>query len=313
MDPRVAFYLFDKNGIAVHWYGIIIATALIVAVALGSFEAKKRGYRSELVLDLMLLGIPLGIAFARLFYVVFYDYAAAGLLQNPYFANPLRIVFIWEGGLAIYGAVAGGALAAFIFSKWRKISFGELIDIAAPSLILAQGIGRWGNFVNQEAYGALITDPSWQWFPAAVPIAGQWHMATFFYEFVWNILVFVTLILIRKKIKVRGGVFALYGMLYGVGRFFIESLRTDSLMLGSFRVSQLVSVALIAGGILYLAIMSRKQKPLPAYDGFYSISWTSEQIEAYKAGKKKGKTQDGADSQEPGDESGGTAPDEKES
>lgn len=285
MDPRIAFYLFDENGIAVHWYGIIIATSLIVAVVLGIMEAKRRGYRSEYVLDLMLIAIPLGIVFARLYYVVFEWQSYAG--------DFLRIIAVWEGGLAIYGAVIGGALAAFIFAKWRKLSFGEVLDITAPSLILAQGIGRWGNFVNQEAHGGLITNAAYQWFPAGVEIGGQWYMATFFYEFVWNLVVFAILVLIRKKIKLRGGVFALYGALYGLGRFWIESLRTDSLWLGDFRVSQIVSVVFIILGVLYLVLMPRWQKERPAYDGYYSLSWTPEQLEAYKAeqdAKRKRKT-----------------------
>lgn len=287
MDPRVAFYLFDENGIAVHWYGIIIATALIVAVVLGVMEAKRRGYRSEYVLDFMLIAIPLGIIFARLYYVVFE--------WQHYGGDFLRIIAVWEGGLAIYGAVIGGALAAFIFAKWRKLSFGEVLDVAAPSIILAQGIGRWGNFVNQEAHGGLITDAAWQWFPAGVEIGGQWYLAAFFYEFVWNLIVFAILIMLRKKIKLRGGVFALYGALYGFGRFWIESLRTDSLWLGDFRISQIVSLALIVLGVLYLVLMPRWQKERPAYDGYYSLSWTPEQLEAYKAeqqAKRKPKKQD---------------------
>ncbi len=283
MDYRVAFNLF---GIPIHWYGIIIATGLIIGVILGVLEAKRRGYRSEMVLDFMLLAIPIGIICARLYYVAF--------AWETYADNILKAFAIWEGGLAIYGAVIGGVIAALIFYKWRRISIGEMLDIAAPSLIIAQGIGRWGNFVNQEAYGVMITDTAWQWFPAGVQIDGNWHMATFFYEFAWNMIVFVILMLLRKKIKVRGGVFALYGVLYGFGRFWIESLRTDSLMLSSLRISQIVSLVLIVGGILYLVIMSRRKKEYPAYDGYYSISWTNEQIEEYKANSKVMRAQDDA-------------------
>jgi len=291
MDPRVAFTLPIGEGIRVYWYGIIIATALVIAVIIGCLEAKRRGYRSEMVLDFMLLAIPLGVICARLFYVAFFDYAIMGLSQNPYFVNPHKILFVWEGGLSIFGAVIGGALAAFIFNRWRKVSLGSLLDIAAPSIILAQSIGRWGNYVNQEAHGVLITNPAWQWFPAGVQILenGQlnWYMATFFYESVWNLLAFAVLMLLRKKIRVRGGVFALYGALYGFARFWIESFRTDSLVAGGLLVSQFFSGLFVVCGILYLVFMPRFQKELPVYDGYYSISWTPEQIEEYKNKKSR--------------------------
>lgn len=280
-DPRVAFYLFDKNGIAIHWYGIIIAFALILGVILGIREAKRRGYRSDMVLDLMLLAIPICIVCARLYYVIF---------TWDTYANDFSKVFaVWEGGLAIYGAVIGAVLAAVIFYKWRKVPIGEILDIAAPSLILGQAIGRWGNFVNQEAFGNLVTDPAYQWFPYSVYIdrLGEWHQATFFYESMWNLLTFAILMILRKRIKVRGGVFALYMILYGIGRFYIESLRTDSLMAGDIRVSQWLSAILVVFGIAFLIIMSRKKKEYAAYDGIYSLSWTDEQVAEYKKSKTK--------------------------
>lgn len=283
-DPRVAFYLFGENGIAIHWYGIIIATGLIIGVILGICEAKRRGYRSEMILDFMLIAIPIAIVCARLYYVVF--------AWESYAYDLTKIFAIWEGGLAIYGAVIGGAIAALIFYFWRRVSVGEILDIAAPSLIIAQGIGRWGNFVNQEAHGGLILDKAWQWFPAGVKIEGLWYQATFFYEFAWNMIVFVILMLVRKKMKVRGGIFALYGILYGLGRFWIESLRTDSLMLSSLRISQLVSIVLIVGGILYLVLMRNKEWRI--YEGYYSLSWTPEQIEEYKANSKSIRAEENA-------------------
>ena len=280
-DPRAAFYLFDKNGIAIHWYGIIIAFGLILGVVLGLREAKRRGYRSDMILDLMLLAIPICIVCARLYYVIF--------TWNTY-ANDLSKVFaVWEGGLAIYGAVIGGVIAALIFYKWRKVPMGEVLDIAAPSLIIGQAIGRWGNFVNQEAFGNLVTNPANQWFPYSVYIdrLGEWHQATFFYESMWNLLTFAILIILRKRIKVRGGIFALYLVLYGIGRFYIESLRTDSLMAGDVRVSQWLSAILVVCGIAFLIIMSRKKKEYKAYDGLYSLSWTDEQVAEYKKNKTR--------------------------
>ena len=286
-DPRVAFYLFGENGFAVHWYGIIIAIGLALGVILGVLEAKRRGYRSEMVLDFMLLAIPLAIVCARLYYVIFAP-------ETVHYNTLLDVIAVWNGGLAIYGGVIGGVIAALIFKWWRRVSIGEMLDIAAPSLIIAQGIGRWGNFVNQEAYGNIVTDPSMQWFPYAVQIEAKqnlWFQATFFYEFIWNVIVFAVLMLLRKKIKTKGGIFALYCIGYGIGRFAIESLRSDSLMVGGIRVSQLVSLALIVGGLLYLILMSRFKKEWPVYDGFYSTSWSPQQVEEYRANAKTIKAQ----------------------
>ena len=277
---RVAFSLFGKD---IYWYGIIIACALIIGVFLGVREAKRRGYRSEMILDFMLIAIPLCVICARIYYVVFE--------WSTYSVDFWKVFAIWEGGLAIYGAVIGGVIAALIFKKWRNVPIGDILDIAAPSIIIGQAIGRWGNFVNQEAHGVQILDPAWQWFPAGVHIDGLWYQATFFYESMWNLIVFITLMLLRKRLKIRGGIFALYCVLYGFGRFWIESLRTDSLMLGAFRVSQGLSLLLFVGGIVYLIIMAQRKKEFLAYDGFYSTSWSSEQIREYKENVKKSKTE----------------------
>jgi len=272
MDTRVAFYIGDKP---IYWYGIIIAAALIIGVALGIREAKRKGFRSEMVMDYMLLAIPIGIVCARLYYVIFE--------WEKYADNLLRIFAVWEGGLAIYGAVIGGVIAALVFKRWRRVSVGDMMDIAAPSLILAQAIGRWGNYVNQEAHGELILNPAWQWFPMGVRIDGAWYQATFFYESLWNVLVFIVLMAIRRKIKAKGGVFALYVALYGFGRFWIESLRTDSLMLADIRVSKALSIVLFVGGIAYLIVTRVKNMTFEPYDGYYSLAWTQEQINDYKA------------------------------
>ena len=270
-NTRVAFYIGEKP---IYWYGIIIAAALIVGVTLGVREAKRKGFRSEMVLDFMLLAIPIGIVCARLYYVIFE--------WENYSGNLLKIFAVWEGGLAIYGAVIGGAIAAFIFKRWRRVSVGDMLDIAAPSLIIAQAIGRWGNFVNQEAHGGIISNASLQWFPVGVNIDGSWYQATFFYESFWDVLVFIALMAFRKKIKTRGGVFALYVALYGFGRFWIESLRTDSLMVSDIRVSQILSAILFVAGIAYLIVMRAMKAEFKPYDGYYSLDWTPQQISDYK-------------------------------
>lgn len=281
MIDKIAIENLFGTGIDIHWYGVIIACGLLIGVVLGVMEARRRGYRAEMVLDFMLIAIPICIICARLYYVAF-EWA-------EYADNPISMLYIWNGGLAIYGAVIGGVIAAIIFFAWTRVRVGTMMDIAAPSLILAQAIGRWGNFVNQEAYGNLVTNPKWQWFPAAVQIqdqGNQWFQATFFYESAWNVIVFIVLMLTRKKIKVRGGVFALYLAGYGIGRFFIEGLRSDSLYWGPFRVSQVLSALLVIAAILYLIIMSRR-KQVPAYKGLYDATLTQEQVEELKADAKK--------------------------
>ena len=289
MNP-VAFNILGKD---IYWYGIIIASALVVGVILGVREAKRRGYRSEMIFDFLLIAIPLCIVCARLYYVVFE--------WSSYAGNFLKMIAIWEGGLAIYGAVIGGVIAAFIFFKWRRVPIGGVMDIAAPSIIIGQAIGRWGNFVNQEAYGEQISYQmrALKFFPAGIKLTLQngtveWHYATFFYESMWNLLVFIGLMIIKTKIKLRGGVFAWYVILYGFGRFWIEGLRTDSLYWGPIRVSQALSLVLIIAGIVYIVTQSRKYDKYPAYEGFYSLDWTEEQIEDYRKHSKLYRAKDAA-------------------
>lgn len=248
MNP-IAFHVFGKP---VYWYGIIIALGVMIGIYLAMRYADRLGHNQEMIIDFSILAIPVAIIGARLYYVIFsWDY---------YSKNPGDIIKIWEGGLAIYGGVIGGVISALIFAKRRKIDFWELCDIVSPSLILGQALGRWGNFFNQEAYGYPINNPAWQWFPAGVYIDAnaQWHMATFFYESMWNLLVFFFLLFYKKKRKKSGEIFLLYLILYSAGRVVIEGLRTDSLYWGSFRVSQLLSGILILVGIVLFIIRRKK-------------------------------------------------------
>lgn len=263
MVNPIAFNLF---GISVHWYGIIIACAILIGVWLAMRESKRRGIDPDSIIDLCIWAVPLAVICARLFYVVFYVPGAGQ--PNPFFADPVSILYIWDGGLAIYGAVIGGALAVFLFARRRKLSFVELLDILAPSLVLGQAMGRWGNFFNQEAFGNLVTDPNMQWFPYAVYIQreGAWHLATFFYESAWCFIVFGILFWYQKRQRRRGNVILWYFLLYGAERAFVEGLRTDSLWLipDVVRVSQALSIvlALAAGALLVYNNFYRK-KPVP--------------------------------------------------
>ncbi|NLN15463.1 MAG: prolipoprotein diacylglyceryl transferase, partial [Tissierellia bacterium] len=220
MNP-VAFEIF---GLEIRWYGIFIATAFLVGTLIALREARRRGMDEELIIDLLLFAVPAALIGARLHYVIF--------SWDLYRDNPMEVFNIRGGGLAIHGGIIAAVLVGIIFSRVRGVSFWQLADIAAPSIILGQAIGRWGNYTNQEAYGRP-TDLPW-----AITINGERVHPTFFYESLWNFLVFLFLLWYRKhKAKNDGEVFLLYIILYSLGRFFIEGLRIDSLMLGPIRVA----------------------------------------------------------------------------
>lgn len=220
-------------------YGLTIALGILAAVIYMTREAKRSGLPGDIAVDAALWAVPPAVIFARLYYVAF--------TWERYRGDLSAILRIWEGGLAIYGGVIGGALGILLLSRRRKIPYSALADLIAPGLILAQAIGRWGNFFNGEAFGRPITDPALQFFPVAVFTDGGWHMAAFFYESLWNLLGFLFLIRLKERFrqKGRGYVFLWYLIWYGLGRMVIEGLRTDSLMLGQFRISQLLSMALV--------------------------------------------------------------------
>ncbi|MDR3085182.1 MAG: prolipoprotein diacylglyceryl transferase [Christensenellaceae bacterium] len=259
VPSNIAFTLFGRP---IFWYGILVASAVLLGILLAAREAKRREIEPDSILDLALLTIPLAIVFARLYYVAF---------EWPrYASDPWSILYIWQGGIAVYGSIIGGLIALLIFAKWRKIGFWTLADIAVPSLVLGQAIGRWGNFFNQEAYGRAISDPSLQWFPFAVYIQalentpqGPWHYATFFYESVSCFVIFALLYFVfRKRVKQDGNLFLIYLLLYGVERAFVEGLRTDSLYLYlgdlAIRVSQALSIVLVIVSALMLYLRHRK-------------------------------------------------------
>ena len=266
MNRLAVTNLFGIQGLNIAWYGVIIACGLLLGIWLASYRAKKRGWSSDLVLDFILLAVPLAIIGARAYYVAFeWEYFAAA---------PAKIIAINEGGLAIYGAVIGGFLAAFLFSKAAKFPFLKLIDLVIPSLILGQAMGRWGNFINQEAFGALVTNPNLQFFPLAgyIQSLGEWHQATFFYESFCNvILLVITLQLGRKGVK-DGTLLATYFIGYGTVRAVIEGLRTDSLYLfGTIRISQLLSALLVLVGITLLVLIKKDIIRTKPYDGKYCV------------------------------------------
>lgn len=222
------------------WYSFLIVAGAALAIFLAVKEEKHTSLKKDTVLDFSLIVLPCGIIGARIYYVIF--------SWNQFKDDLFSIFRIWEGGIAIYGAVIAGLITAWFFCRKRKISFFTLCDLIAPGLILAQAIGRWGNYFNQEAYGLAVHNPSLTFFPFAVQIQSsnglQWHMATFFYESVWNFTVFLFLILARRKwFKYSGDVISFYAFLYACGRLVIEDFRMDSLYASSsVRISQLLSV-----------------------------------------------------------------------
>lgn len=217
-------------------YGILIALAIVVGVVLCGKNEERLGLPKETALDFALFAVPFALVGARLYYVAFE--------WESYRNDLVRILYVWEGGLAIYGGIIGGIIGALILSKVRKLSFFALADMVMPSLLLGQAIGRWGNYFNGEAFGNLVTDAALQFFPYAVNVSGAWYQATFFYESMWDLAGFFILWFTRKKWK-RGDGFFWYFIYYGIGRMWIEGLRSDSLMLGDIRVSQLLSLVMV--------------------------------------------------------------------
>lgn len=247
----IAFNVLGKN---VYWYGILIAIGVLLAIYISLDSAKRYGWKQDDVLDFTIFAIPSGIIFARLYYVVF---------EWPrYAANPISALYIWEGGIAIYGAVIGGLIAAVIFAKVKKLNLLTLIDIVAPGLVLAQALGRWGNFFNQEAFGAEVTNEALKWFPLAIKIdaTNTIHYATFFYESMWCLLIFAFIMIARKRFKHKGDVFLTYAMLYAFERMLVEGLRTDSLWWGKIRVSQILSLLLVLAIVAFFIVRSIREK-----------------------------------------------------
>ena len=247
---RVAFSVFGKD---IYWYGIIIAAGFILAVIYGMRRAPSFGLTEDNILDMLFAAVPTAVICARLYYCVFY--------WELYADNPISMLYIWEGGMAIYGGVIGAFLAVVVFCKIKKLPIGPLVDVGGLGLLIGQMIGRWGNFINREAHGA-ITDSFLKM--GLENSAGEviYYHPTFLYESVWNLIGFIFLHFFSKKRKCDGEVFAAYVAWYGLGRVWIEGLRTDSLYLfgTGIRVSQLVagiSVILGTAWILYVRFVKK--------------------------------------------------------
>jgi phosphatidylglycerol:prolipoprotein diacylglycerol transferase len=251
--------------IVIRWYGLLIASAVLLGVSLSQYLAKRRYVNPDLISDLSIWLVIGAIPAARLYYVLFQ--------WSEYSQHPERIIAIWQGGIAIHGAIIGGIIAALIFARLKKISFWQLTDLVAPSLILGQAIGRWGNFFNSEAFGRP-TDLPWKLYipPDHRPVDlvdFEYFHPTFLYESLWNLMVFALLLTLffralSKKSSLKiGTLFLVYGIAYSLGRFWIEGLRTDSLMLGPLRMAQMVSLGGMTLGLLGLTWLYVLKRPLP--------------------------------------------------
>lgn len=248
MDP-VAFSIF---GLDIMWYGILVTGSIVIASLLSfyQFEESQANISKDEFWDLVLVVVVSGILGARLYYVIFYD-------LGYYLSNPLQILNFRQGGLAIYGGIIGGILAGFLYSRKKKANFWYIFDIISPSLALAQSIARWGNYINQEAYGGP-TDLPW-----AIEVDGVMVHPTFLYESIGNFFLFLFLFFyLRKRKKFHGQIAASYMIGYGLLRFFVEGFRVDSLYFGPFRVSQLVSILGIVLGILIYYYRGHKKGKL---------------------------------------------------
>lgn len=231
--------------LVIRWYGIIMAAGFLFGILLALRLASRQGMDPDHLINMVSLIIPAAIIGARLYYVAFEF--------EQYRQNPLDILAIWKGGLAIHGGLLGGTLAGAWYVNSRRLNFWGTADVLAPSVILGQALGRWGNFINQEAYGGVASPEYMQHFPAFIReqmyIGGAYHHPTFLYESLWNFLVLALLLALWRFRKFYGQIALSYLMLYSAGRFFIEGLRTDSLMAGPFRVAQVVSIILILAAL----------------------------------------------------------------
>lgn len=249
--------LIALGPIQIHWYGAIIGLGIVLALIIAMREGEKRGLSKDLFPDLLLWAIPIAIISARIYYVIFqWDYYSQNLGDIPK---------IWNGGIAIHGALIGAVITAYVYAKKKNVSFWKIADIAAPSIILGQGIGRWGNFMNQEAHGGEVTRAFLEnlYLPEFIInqmyINGTYYHPTFLYESIWNFIGFFILIALRRVNLRRGELFLTYVIWYSIGRFFVEGLRTDSLMLTEFlRVAQTISIALIIGAVALLIFRRMK-------------------------------------------------------
>lgn len=266
---------FELGPISVRWYGIIIAMGILLGYFIAQASVKRIGFHQDTLVDIIFWSAIFGFIVARIYFVIF---------QWPYYVqHPIEIPMIWQGGIAIHGGLIGGFVTGIIICKQKNINPFQIGDVIAPSMILGQGIGRWGNFMNHEAHGGTVSKSSLE--NLHIPdfiinnmyIDGKYYQPTFLYESIWDVLGFVILILLRKHLRI-GDTFCLYLIWYSIGRFFVEGMRTDSLMLaGDIRIAQLMSIILIIIGVVIM-IVRRVKYDAPRYKAVGPLSWLSKEV-----------------------------------
>ena len=267
---RVAFDLFGKS---IYWYGVIIMLGILAAFVHVLVRSKREGFTYDDVLDMGIFTVVFGVLGARLYYVL-------TTLDSHEYKTFIDVIAIWEGGLAIYGGIIGGCTALVLSAAYKKINPLKVMDAAGPGVMIAQAIGRWGNFMNGEAYGYEVAEGSLL-YPFRMGLLSEYthtgnimhyYHPTFLYESLWNVAGFILICFIYRKKKFNGQIALMYFTWYGFGRMFIEGLRTDSLYVGSFRISQVVgAVCFFVGGALMIAgfILARKGK----FDKWLTVRW----------------------------------------
>ncbi|CXT04426.1 prolipoprotein diacylglyceryl transferase [Staphylococcus aureus] len=266
---------FNLGPLSVRWYGIIIAVGILLGYFVAQRALVKAGLHKDTLVDIIFYSALFGFIAARIYFVIF---------QWPYYVeNPSEIIKIWHGGIAIHGGLIGGFIVGVIVCKVKNLNPFQIGDIVAPSIILAQGIGRWGNFMNHEAHGGPVSRAFLEqlhlpnFIIENMYINGQYYHPTFLYESIWDVAGFIILVNIRKHLKL-GETFFLYLTWYSIGRFFIEGLRTDSLMLTSnIRVAQLVSILLILISISLIVYRRIKYNP-PLYSKVGALPWPTKKV-----------------------------------
>lgn len=267
--PAIDRVFLELGPLTIYWYGVIIATGAFLGLWLATRESERLGLKKDVFVDLLVYALPIAILSARLYYVIF---EWEQYQEGPWW----RIFAIWEGGIAIHGALIWSVITGIIFARVRNIPFWQLADIAAPSLLVGQAIGRWGNFMNQEAHGGPVSEAAYQNFLQYLPdfitnqmcIEGTMYHPTFLYESVWNILGLIFLLILRRFNPRRGEVFLSYVIWYSVGRFFIEGMRTDSLyIIANLRTAQAISILLIILGTILIIYRRKTKKADKYYDG----------------------------------------------
>lgn len=257
-------YIFTIGNFKLEWYSALIIVGAMIGISMVLKEAKRYKYSTDYIFNMLFWAIIFGIIGARVYYVLF------NLELYNSFWDACKI---WEGGLAIHGGLIAGILVILLYSKKYNVRAIRIFDFLAPAMILAQAIGRWGNFFNMEAHGPATTLAHLQslhipeFIINGMKINGTYYTPTFLYESIWCLIGFIILLIVRRlKITKVGQPFAVYLMWYGLGRFIIESMRTDSLMLGGFKVAQIISVLMILFGLIIIMITSRKGRYEDLYD-----------------------------------------------